>query len=131
MKAQFKVTVLLLTVLLPTFAAATYQIADPARGVPSAKGKHYLGYPARWSDAVRVQLFKGSLKGNVQRIAAQHGWQVNWQVKQKFAVLIETQLAGPDFVTVMNDLLSHYPVSTSYTFHPKHGANTLTVGPGH
>ncbi|MAZ77279.1 MAG: hypothetical protein CMF39_01200 [Legionellaceae bacterium] len=129
MKTRLKVVGLLAMFLLPAFADATYQIADSSRGVLAAKGKHYTGYPNRYADRVTFQLFKGSLKDNVQRVAQQHGWQVDWQIRQRYPVLIETQIAGPDFVTVMNDLLRHYPVSVTYEFHFKHGAHRMTVSP--
>lgn len=113
--------------LLPALACASHQVADPSRGVSSAQGRHYLGYPARYANEVQAQLFKGSLKGNVERIAAQNNWSLHWKVNEKLMVLVEARLAGPDFVAVMNELLGHYSVEATYQYNFKHGHKRMTV----
>lgn len=123
------IIILSLVCSLPLAAMASYQVASPARGVPTQKAKQALGYPAQYSGKVVASIQKGHLYNNVNRISAANDWHLQWNIKQKYPVLINTTIAGGDFKQVMNQLLSHYPVKATYLAHFKKQGRTLVVDP--
>ena len=108
--------------IMPLTVMATWQITNPRTNTEqkhltnSTSGK--TDYPplyAHSKDHVFL-LRKGLLQSNIERIANQRGWSVNWQASRRYYLLINTQIAGPNFPIIANCLLRNYPLTAKYNY---------------
>ena len=99
---------------------ATWQIADPYHGTKSQS----VWFPERLTQSdlpnryvdnkTQVFLKPGLLKDNIEEAAKKHHWLIQWDASDNYPLLVDTKLTGPDFPSVMNQLLSHYPLKARY-----------------
>ena len=57
---------------------------------------------------------KGQLSENVWRLADKYNWRVEWLANDKYKVLLQTEISGSDFASMMNLLMQNYPLRVSY-----------------
>ena len=109
---------IVLLILIPLIASATWQIADPLHGVKS----RYLyssprtDHPQKYANGTLIlfKLRKGLLKNNILRFAKKYNWRVTWRTANNYYVMLNTKMVGPKFRMVMDQLLAHYPLYASY-----------------
>ena len=62
-----------------------------------------------------VQVYPGSLKENIERIAAHYGWhQVVWDAPQDFRWVGHAQIQGRTLAIVLSQLLNDYPLQAVF-----------------
>jgi len=124
--------------LFPLVACAIWQVSDPTHGIHT---KHLMSnqlnvkrdIPEQWAknNCCDVDIYKGTVRSNVERAATQYGWYVLWRAPDTDHVLVNTRIAGPNFPATMNKLLGHYPkLRTRYNMQLK-TMEVFTVGKGH
>lgn len=115
MKRVFLMSCVLLS-LMPFAAYATWQVADASHGTNLSQPSDLSSkdYPKALQDQASIQLQKGSLRDNVERAAAENNWEVIWHADDQYRVLTKSTFSGPDFSTVMDQLLSHYHLRASF-----------------
>lgn len=110
-------------VICPCFSYAIWQVNDPSHGT---KPGWYLSPFLRQTDmpqqyvqksAYTIHLKKEWLKSEVTDISRKYGWRLYWKAPQNYPILLKTDIVGDDFETVMNELLSHYPLKAAYNKH--------------
>ena len=107
-----------LLVVMPAYA--TWQVANPFQGTPDhqyirpeiGNTSYPEGYVAHPLYSISVE--RGTLKENVERLVHKYDWKVKWQFKKAYPVLINTEMSGPSFISVMDQLLSHYSLKATY-----------------
>ena len=113
----------------PSFA--TWQLADSYHGTRILQ--NWLPERLKTSDIplqyastnCTISFKKGWLKANIEHEANVHHWIVRWNAPENYHLLLDTKLDGPDFPSVMNQLLSHYPLKAKYN----RSAQIMTVIP--
>ena len=104
--------------IFPTLSFATWQIADPLHGTSPKRSLtdqlHDTDYPYSYQDTIKVRVFKGGLRDNVERLAYEHGWRVEWQAPEHNYVMTNDKIAGPTFPIVMDRLLDNYPLMATH-----------------
>lgn len=116
---------------LPLTSFATWQIADPYHGTKMHKSIlpdriTTSDLPKEYTDKkCSASLEKGLLKDNIERTAHEYHWSVRWNAREDYSLLLETKLTGPSFPSVMDRLLSHYPLKAKYNRYSK----VMTVSP--
>lgn len=114
--------IVVILILIPLVSYAFWQIADPVHGArydcdrSTTSGFLNNAYPRRYlnGSAFSFELRRGTLKGNVLRLAKKYNWQVRWFAPNKYCVALATRIVGPTFPILMNQLLSHYPIRATY-----------------
>lgn len=67
------------------------------------------------SHALHIHLHPGSLRYNLQRIAANHGWpQVVWMPPEDYRWVGETQIAAPNLREALAIVLKAYPLQAIF-----------------
>ena len=62
-----------------------------------------------------VEMYPGSLKENIERIAAHYGWhQVVWDASQDFLWVGRAHIQGEDLTEVLRKLLADYPLQAIF-----------------
>lgn len=102
--------------MAPIMSYATWQVADASHGTNLSQPSDLSSrdYPKALQDQVSIQVQKGSLRDNVERAAQENNWEVIWHADDQYSVLTESTFSGPDFSTVMGQLLSHYHLKASF-----------------
>jgi len=93
-------------------------IIPPKAGVidmPSAKSTTAAAYPknaiVRQKPLASVEVYPGSLRENIERIAAHYGWhQVVWDSPQDYQWVGYAQIQGNSLAGVLHDLLYDFPL---------------------
>jgi len=114
---------IVLLILIPLIASATWQIADPLHGVKSRYlySSSRTDHPQRYANGklVLFKLRKGLLKDNIIRFAKKYNWRVTWRTANNYYVMLNTKMVGSKFQVVMDQLLAHYPLYASYNTYSK------------
>ncbi|MEE9571610.1 MAG: hypothetical protein V3W20_01025 [Candidatus Neomarinimicrobiota bacterium] len=117
--------VIVVLMLIPLVASATWQIADPLHGIKSgylySSRLSRTDHPQRYANGklVLFKLRKGLLKDNILRFAKKYNWRVTWRVANNYYVMLNTKMVGPKFRVVMDQLLAHYSLYASYNTYSK------------
>ena len=62
-----------------------------------------------------IEIYPGSLKENVERIAAHYGWhQVVWDAPQDYRWVGYAQIQGENLSSVLRQLLADYPLQAVF-----------------
>jgi hypothetical protein len=100
-------------------------VVPPKAGIidmPQAAITHSAATPAPASIAV----YPGSLKENIERIAAHYGWrQVVWDAPQDFKWVGHAQIQGDSLASVLRQLLDDFPLQAVFY----HGNHVLYIHP--
>lgn len=86
---------------------------------PSAGVIDMPAYPknaiVRQKPLATIEVYPGSLKENIERIAAHYGWhQVVWDAPQDFTWVGHAQIQGANLASVLNQLLDDYPLQAVF-----------------
>ena len=78
-----------------------------------------LAYPknviVRQKPLASIAVYPGSLKENIERIAAHYGWhQVVWDAPQDFMWVGYAQIQGDNLASVLHQLLTDYPLQAIF-----------------
>jgi hypothetical protein len=93
--------------------------APPKAGVVNMPEPASITYPknaiVRQKPLPGVQIYPGSLKENVERIAAHYGWHhVVWDAPQDYRWVGFAQIQGENLSSVLNQLLADYPLQAIF-----------------
>ena len=62
-----------------------------------------------------VEIYPGSLKGNIQRLADQYGWpQVIWNVPNDYHWIGYVRVAGNNLPDILRNILANYPLQANF-----------------
>ena len=96
-------------------------VAPPKAGVidmPAASATP-VSYPkkaiVRQKPLAAVEVYPGSLKENIERIAAHYGWhQVIWDAPQDYKWVGHAQIQGENLSGILRQLLNDYPLQAVF-----------------
>lgn len=75
---------------------------------------------------IRVTLYPGSLKSNIERIAKLNGWtQTEWLIPTDYEWIGKTEVQGAGFQAVLSQILKDYPLQAVFYM----GNHVLVVRP--
>lgn len=98
------------------------KVIPPQPGVvdmPAPSAIPPVAYPkgaiVRQKPLASADIYPGSLRENVERIAAHYGWhQVVWDAPQDFRWVGHAQIQGNNLAAVLNQLLSDFPLQAVF-----------------
>lgn len=87
--------------------------------MPAAPAPLPVVYPknaiVRQKPLASIAVYPGSLRENIERIAAHYGWhQVVWDAPQDFTWVGYAQIQGDDLASVLRQLLADYPLQAIF-----------------
>lgn|GEM_PF-1654993 len=109
MKRRIGLLLICLCISLPTFAY--FQIAGSPKRSPGKQANYIVNdIPGNLRVNPRYTFYpaKGLLYTNLKNYAKKHGWKLRWTTKRDYRIVNNYKIAGPNFQSVVKNLLSNY-----------------------
>lgn len=77
--------------------------------------KSYLSHNKRHAEVRYVEIYTGSLKANVVRLARVYGWkQLIWLPTEDYHWIGSVRFSAQDLPSVLGKILEHYPLQANF-----------------
>ncbi len=103
----------------PPVVATSAVIVPPVKAGVIDMPVQTVSYPknaiVRQKPLSSIQVYPGSLKENIERIAAHYGWhQVVWDAPQDYTWVGHAQIHGENLSSILKQLLDDYPLQAVF-----------------